>query len=93
MFLTYGQMNDMLCGLRQIENKCFLYIIPCIPQVRPSMTFSFTYQLTVADKKYETIILPIFGVPTPFHISTIKVSLSTVNILTNTWHCDQLECK
>ncbi|CAL8087883.1 unnamed protein product [Calicophoron daubneyi] len=24
------------------------------------------------DKKYETIILPIFGLPTPFHISTIK---------------------
>ncbi|TRY61376.1 hypothetical protein TCAL_08430 [Tigriopus californicus] len=24
------------------------------------------------DKKYETIILPIFGIPTPFHIATIK---------------------
>lgn len=24
------------------------------------------------DKKYETIILPIFGMPTPFHISTLK---------------------
>ncbi|XP_045194199.1 FACT complex subunit SPT16-like [Mercenaria mercenaria] len=24
------------------------------------------------DKKYETIILPIFGLPTPFHISTVK---------------------
>lgn len=24
------------------------------------------------DRKYETIILPIFGVPVPFHISTIK---------------------
>ena len=24
------------------------------------------------DKKYETIILPIFGLPVPFHISTIK---------------------
>jgi len=24
------------------------------------------------DKKYESVILPIFGVPTPFHISTIK---------------------
>ena len=24
------------------------------------------------DKKYETIILPIFGVPVPFHIATIK---------------------
>ena len=25
------------------------------------------------DKKYETIILPIFGVPVPFHIATVKV--------------------
>ena len=24
------------------------------------------------DKKYETIVLPIFGIPVPFHISTIK---------------------
>lgn len=24
------------------------------------------------DKKYESVILPIFGIPTPFHISTIK---------------------
>lgn len=24
------------------------------------------------DRKYETVILPIFGVPVPFHISTIK---------------------
>jgi len=25
------------------------------------------------DRKYETVILPIYGVSTPFHISTIKV--------------------
>ncbi|KAL7294303.1 hypothetical protein TKK_0012316 [Trichogramma kaykai] len=24
------------------------------------------------DKKYETVIMPVFGIPTPFHISTIK---------------------
>ena len=24
------------------------------------------------DKKYETIILPFFGIPTPYHISTLK---------------------
>lgn len=24
------------------------------------------------DKKYETIILPIFGVPVPYHIATVK---------------------
>ena len=27
------------------------------------------------DKKYETVLMPIFGAPTPFHIATIKVSL------------------
>ena len=26
----------------------------------------------ISDKKYETIILPIFGVPVPFHIATVK---------------------
>jgi len=30
------------------------------------------------DKKYETIIMPIFGVPVPFHIATIK-NVSTSN--------------
>lgn len=25
-----------------------------------------------ADRKYETVILPVFGIPVPFHISTIK---------------------
>ena len=30
------------------------------------------------DRKYEAVILPIFGLPTPFHISTIKVSQSSV---------------
>lgn len=24
------------------------------------------------DKKYETVILPVFGIPVPFHIFTIK---------------------
>ncbi len=24
------------------------------------------------DKKYETIIMPIFGIPVPFHIATVK---------------------
>merc|ERR1719228_1379778 len=30
------------------------------------------------DKKYETIIMPIFGVPVPFHIATIKNISSSV---------------
>ena len=30
------------------------------------------------DRKYETIILPFFGCPAPFHISTIKNCSSSV---------------
>ena len=30
-------------------------------------------ELLFSDRKYETVVLPIFGVPTPFHISTVKV--------------------
>lgn len=26
------------------------------------------------DKKHETVIMPVFGIATPFHIATIKVS-------------------
>lgn len=29
------------------------------------------------DKKYETVIVPVYGVPVPYHISTIKVSFVT----------------
>ena len=28
----------------------------------------------ILDRKHETVILPIFGIPAPFHISMIKVS-------------------
>ena len=38
--------------------------MPREPEVRELKIF--------VDKKYETVILPIFGVPVPFHISTIK---------------------
>lgn len=28
------------------------------------------------DKKYETVVMPVFGIATPFHIATIKVSFT-----------------
>lgn len=28
------------------------------------------------DKKYETVVMPVFGIATPFHIATIKVLLA-----------------
>jgi nucleosome binding factor SPN SPT16 subunit len=33
---------------------------------------------SLADRKYETVILPIYGIPVPFHISTIKNTSETV---------------
>lgn len=28
------------------------------------------------DKKYETVVMPVFGIATPFHIATIKVAVA-----------------
>lgn len=39
----------------------------CINPVSNSVIFPL-----LLDKKYETVIMPIFGIPAPFHISTIK---------------------
>lgn len=35
-----------------------------------------TNEFVVIDRKYEAIVLPIFGIPTPFHISTVKVGVA-----------------
>lgn len=29
------------------------------------------------DKKYETVVMPVFGIATPFHIATIKVAATS----------------
>ena len=34
--------------------------------------------IPAVDKKYEAVIIPLFGIATPFHISTIKVSWKCV---------------
>jgi nucleosome binding factor SPN SPT16 subunit len=38
------------------------------------------YIYPYSDKRYETVILPIHGIPTPFHISTIKVRKKAENL-------------
>lgn len=40
----------------------------------PQLCHSFIVLILsfVLDRKYETVILPVFGIPVPFHISTIK---------------------
>lgn len=37
-----------------------------------NITILFKQFISFLDKKYETVIMPIFGIPVPFHISTIK---------------------
>lgn len=39
-------------------------MVPKEPEIRDLRLF--------VDRKYETVILPVFGIPVPFHISTIK---------------------
>ena len=39
-------------------------LLPKEPEIKELKIF--------VDKKYETIILPVFGVPCPFHVSNIK---------------------
>ena len=46
--------------------------------VHPGMYF--------VDKKYEAIILPVFGIATPFHISTVKVSCN-IEYLKGIYQC------
>ncbi|KAF0302195.1 FACT complex subunit spt16 [Amphibalanus amphitrite] len=38
--------------------------VPREPEIKENRIF--------VDKKYETIILPVYGIPTPFHIATVK---------------------
>ena len=32
------------------------------------------------DKKYETVVMPVFGIATPFHIATIKVGPTCLDV-------------
>uniref|UniRef100_A0A8C7QL32 FACT complex subunit n=1 Tax=Oncorhynchus mykiss TaxID=8022 RepID=A0A8C7QL32_ONCMY len=38
------------------------------------------------DKKYETVVMPVFGIATPFHIATIKVTDTHSNIVHSLIH-------
>ena len=55
--------------------NAFLFVVA---QMFVTKVFVVIKVFVVADKKYETIILPIFGVPAPFHISTIKVRITSL---------------
>lgn len=72
LFFPTVLVQHKTCGLKEFliifgicipSTKTYSNWLPFNP-ARPTFWFS--------DKKYETVILPIFGLPTPFHISTIK---------------------
>lgn len=69
-YLIVGQFQSLpffsKYPLDHMSTKTLLYLILVY---HPILSF-----FVFPDKKYETIILPIFGIPSPFHISTIKVS-------------------
>ncbi len=44
-------------------------------KLKSDMLFCFS------DKRYETVILPMFGAPCPYHISTVKVWLYVILII------------
>jgi len=58
-----GGGDDKKMRKSNVSYKSISYL-PNEPEVKELKLF--------VDKKYETIILPIFGLPTPFHISTVK---------------------
>lgn len=41
------------------------------------------------DKKYETVVMPVFGIATPFHIATIKVRLPSLAFSGENPHLDR----
>lgn len=49
--------------------KCY----PLVYNTRDTSAGVLQYKTCFLDRKYETVILPIFGTPAPFHIATIKV--------------------
>lgn len=64
-------------GFRQAEKRRKAEIsykkqseVPREPEIKECRLF--------VDKKYETVIIPVYGVPTPFHISTIKNTSESV---------------
>ena len=75
------------CPMGKLEFKVFSN--RGIPVVIPYVTVTFCKLICTlhfsfffishfsfpSDKKYEAVVLPIFGVATPFHISTIKVGV------------------
>lgn len=44
------------------------------------------------DKKYETVIMPVFGIATPFHIATIKVQKCFIFLSTSCGYFILLYC-
>lgn len=59
----------MLCGKKKTNYLTFIVITWLL-------NIKFLWLISIfnlfSDKKYETVILPVYGIPVPFHIMTIK---------------------
>lgn len=69
--VSYKSVNQMprepeVKELKLFVGKYHLYVVLL------SFLLSLESFIYSTDKKYETVIMPIFGIPVPFHISTIK---------------------
>ena len=73
--MLFSHDVDVTCGL------IITLIIYILNKFYVNAAFSFK------DRKYETVILPVCGVATPFHISTIKVRTYVFGVCMDTFIC------
>lgn len=69
-----GQISPPLFPLHRARKSNVSYKNPSLMPKEPHIREMKIY----IDKKYETVIMPVFGIATPFHIATIKVNASAV---------------
>uniref|UniRef100_A0A670ZJ70 FACT complex subunit n=1 Tax=Pseudonaja textilis TaxID=8673 RepID=A0A670ZJ70_PSETE len=63
-------------GEQQIQKACKSNVSYKNPSLLPKEPYIWEMKIYI-DKKYETVIMPVFGITTPFHIATIKnISMS-----------------
>jgi len=66
--------NDNYVGDDYIALMKVVMMIMMMVQALLMIVTNHSFVSVFLDKKHEAIILPLFGIATPFHISTIKVS-------------------
>ena len=56
-----------------VRKKILLYLV-ILQMLKMMHATTSGYSFMILDRKYEALLIPLFGIPTPFHISTVKVS-------------------